>query len=177
MGGVSARTAAPSPGQQMSYAGPRPTLSLNLSAGRGELFPSMISTSTTSGGGMPISPMPSEDADADVEATAESGANAPRMRDTMVSSAGASVVRGAGHHSSLSAEAMMDPFADPSMGAHVDTAAAAVGGRKSPAPEVKVSKVEPAVAVDPFADPKHLAPGQERLSMLTQSDVEPGEAM
>lgn len=165
---------------EMSYLGG----GSGLSAGRGELFPSMISTSTGSGGGMPISPVPTEhsgfsaDADADVEATAGtevvgSRRNEPRMRETMVSSV-ASVVRGGGH-SSLSAEAMMmgaavDPFADPTMGAH---AAAAEESLKTPAEPVSPGSVRGVEgAVNPFADPELLAPhGQERLSVMTVSTM------
>ncbi|KAI0328464.1 hypothetical protein GY45DRAFT_1003892 [Cubamyces sp. BRFM 1775] len=148
--------------------------SLGLSAGRGALFPSVISASSasnrgsgSSSSGMVISPMPSEDPEAGFAAAA--AGRGPYMRETMVSSAGESVVvPGAGAaHSSLSADAFLDPFADPV--------------RAMPAPEPVVTPAEAEGeaerAVDPFADPMRLAPGQERLSVLTMSDVEPGEAM
>ena len=138
--------------------------SLGLSAGRGELFPSVISTSSSNRGsgssssGMAISPVPSEDPEA---AFAGRG---PYMRETMVSSAGESVVvPGAGAaHSSLSADAILDPFADP------------VRAMPKPEPVVTPAEAESGGerAVDPFADPTRLAPGQERLSVLTMSDVE-----
>ena len=90
--------------------------------------PSYVSTSSASG--MPISPVPSD--------TSAFGPSEPQpyMRETIVNTAASStVVGGAGkHHSSWSADAVLDPFVDP---------------------------VPPVAAVkdaNPFADPEGLAP-------------------
>ena len=72
--------------------------------GRGELFPSMLSTSSDGTSAMVLSPAVSE---------APSAAR-PHMRDTVVSRAtAASVIGGVPGHSSFSADASLDPFVDP----------------------------------------------------------------
>ncbi|CDO77300.1 hypothetical protein BN946_scf184753.g50 [Trametes cinnabarina] len=165
--------------QRMSYVGAGPA---TLSAGRGALFPSVISTSSGgSGSGMILSPVSNASRNSSASAETVKGPGGPYMRETMVSSAGESVVApglGAGH-SSWSAEALMapsgaNPFEDPiSTPERVSAEAEAGEG---------AWKRE---GVDPFADPVGGAPGagsgagagQQRLSMLTMSDVEPGEAM
>ncbi len=105
----------PGPGPAPTRVGPIPTQAPRLSltpnmtyaAGgtRSELFPSMISVSDASISATPISPMPSPGSFSDQPR--------PHMRETMVNTAGASIVQGGRGHSSLSADAMLDPFVDP----------------------------------------------------------------
>ena len=84
---------------------------------RSELFPSIASTSTLSGG-MEISPADSVGA----------SAARPSLRDTIMSrTTAASVVVPSAGHSSWSADAVLDPFVDPPMpGARPPSAAMAV---------------------------------------------------
>ena len=94
-----------------SVAVPPPNMAFVGAGGamsRSEMFPSYVSTSSASE--MPISPVPS-----DTSAFGPSGPQ-PYMRgETIVSTAASStVVGGAGkHHSSWSADAVLDPFMDP----------------------------------------------------------------
>ena len=134
----------PVPPMAMAYAG---------AASRSELFPSIITTSSVSGGA-PISPAPSD--------VSESAQPRPRMRDTMVSTS--TVVHGAGAgHSSLSADTVLDPFADP----------AVAGGVK------EAERVEKETGANPFADPEPnpnaLSPraaGTQRMSVLSGMSVD-----
>ncbi|KAI0801492.1 hypothetical protein C8Q74DRAFT_496101 [Fomes fomentarius] len=107
----------------------------------------------------PISPMPSPGSFSDQPR--------PHMRDTMVNTAGASIVQGGRGHSSLSADAMLDPFVDPVP------------------PAVKVTGADS--DANPFADPQPSgaqapAPASaavQRLSVAStiSVNVQPGVAM
>ena len=115
------------------------------------MFLSYVSTSSASG--MPNSPVPS-----DTSAFGPGGPQ-PYMRETIVSTAASStVVGGAGkHHSSWSADAVLDPFVDP------------------------VPPVAAVKSVNPFADPEGLAPASmpapagQRLSVASGVSVLSGD--
>ncbi|KAI0690731.1 hypothetical protein C8T65DRAFT_671349 [Cerioporus squamosus] len=148
---IGAPVAPVAPAPNMAFVGAPGAVS------RSEMFPSYLSTSSASG--MPISPVPSD--------TSAFGAAGPQpyMRETIVSTAASStVIEGAGKgHSSLSADAILDPFVDP-------------------VPSVAAKDA------NPFADPERLAPApppapaSQRLSVASgisafSADVQPGEAM
>ncbi|RPD54520.1 hypothetical protein L227DRAFT_348703 [Lentinus tigrinus ALCF2SS1-6] len=138
------------PPPNMAFVGAGGTVS------RSEMFPSYLSTSSASG--MPLSPAPSD------TSAFGAGAPEPRVRETMYSTAASStVVDGADKgHSSLSADAMLDPFVDP---------------------VVPVGAKEANPFADPDPDPEGLAPAPaQRLSVASEismlsADVQPGEAM
>ena len=152
---------------------------------RSELFPSMISTSSGRNSASPISPMPTDDGD-DASFAARPR---PHIRETMVSTVSVStVVHGAGKgHSSLSADAILDPFADPAPAPAPSvvvtdassTTSVAPSARSSassivrkPVPAMDSTPAAPAPAsadANPFADPQGppMLPPVQRLSMLS----------
>ena len=114
------------------------------------LFPSTVSTASRSTDGMRVSPTPSN-------ASTLMPEPKPYMRETTRSTTRDSIVVPAPgqSRSSWSAEALLDPFADPLPAA----AGPAVEGTAATRP----------ASLNPFADPQRLGPAQEggRLSVLS----------